>query len=500
MRRISTLFILLLLSAYAQAAPKTTLLVQQVVIDVNGKPGKVYQVIQPDGTWGYVGTEGEEFDARVINQTDKPMSMHWHGVVLPNDQDGVPGVTQADPIMPGAYQDFHYKLVQNGTFWMHTHYGFGEQHQLSAPMILNDPNDPYKNAKTVVMFLNDYTTKSFKEIESQLRENKTPTASTLPMSSAASEKKAEMKMSSHSSTTDGKKKMVMDMAGGASLNDVNFEVLLTNYKTLANPDLITVAPGQTIRLRIIDASVGSNFHLNLGKLSGTVIATDGHYIDPPVSGTQFSIAIAQRLDILVTIPKDAKESFPILAQVEGTRFQTGLILAIPGAPPLALSQEAKMTIGPINATQDTIFHAKEPFPPRPVTKKIAVTLDGSMKGYQWLINKQAWPNVTPLMVKKGDRVQITIKNNTQMAHPMHLHQYFQVMSINNKKLPNGPMRDTVYVPANGSVVIAFDANNPGNWMFHCHILYHQASGMMTVLQYEGVPTAQIILDHQQKKN
>jgi FtsP/CotA-like multicopper oxidase with cupredoxin domain len=87
-----------------------------------------------------------------------------------------------------------------------------------------------------------------------------------------------------------------------------------------------------------------------------------------------------------------------------------------------------------------------------------------------------------------------------MAHPMHLHQYFQVMRINNKKLPNGPMRDTVYVPANGSVVIAFDANNPGNWMFHCHILYHQASGMMTVLQYEGVPTAQIILDHQQKKN
>lgn len=105
------------------------------------------------------------FDARVIKQTDKPMSMHWHGVVLPNDQDGVSGVTQTGPIEPGAYQDFRYPLVQNGTYWMHTHYGFGEQQQLSAPMIMLDPKDSYKDAKNVTMFLNDYTSKSFAEIE-----------------------------------------------------------------------------------------------------------------------------------------------------------------------------------------------------------------------------------------------------------------------------------------------------------------------------------------------
>lgn len=87
------------------------------------------------------------------------------------------------------------------------------------------------------------------------------------------------------------------------------------------------------------------------------------------------------------------------------------------------------------------------------------------------------------MVKQGDRVEIKLKYNTAMGHSMHLHQYFQVMAINGQALTNGSMRDTVYVPANGEVVIELDTDNPGNWMFHCHILYHMANGMMTVLQY-----------------
>jgi FtsP/CotA-like multicopper oxidase with cupredoxin domain len=480
MKKISLLFLSLVLSALAHADPKTTLLVQSVAIDVNGKPGTVYRVVQPDGTWGYTGTEGDMFDARVINQTDKPMSMHWHGVVLPNDQDGVPGVTQAGPIEPGAYQDFHYPLVQNGTYWMHTHYGFGEQQQLSAPMIMFDPKDRYKDAKNVTMFLNDYTNKSYADIEKKLKAGMTPTPT--PLDPNAPQPK-------HSGVSMGG----MGGKGGApTLSDVNFEVLLTNYKTLANPDVIPVLPGQTVRLRIVDAAVGSNFHINLGKLEGSVIATDGHYVEPPVLGSTFDIAIAQRLDIIVTIPKEAKESFPILAQVEGTKYQTGLILAVPGAPALKLSQEAAMPIGPINGSQEKLFHAKEPLADRPATRKVLVTLDGSMKDYKWYINNQAWPNVKPIMVRKGDRVQLTLKNNTPMGHPMHLHEYFQVMSINGEKYANGPMRDTVYVPANGAAVIALDANNPGNWMFHCHILYHQANGMMTVMQYEGMPTAPII--------
>ena len=518
MKKISLIFLCLFVFSFAYANPKTTLLVESITIDVNGTPGTVYRVVQPDGTWGFTGTEGEIFDARVINQTDKPMSMHWHGVVLPNDQDGVPGVTQAGPIEPGAYQDFSYRLVQNGTYWMHTHYGYGEQKQLSAPMIILDPKDPYPDAKSVTMFLTDYTSKSFAYIEKKLKAGMTPTPTPLfpdqqkTMGSSVGMNASMSKgMSAGKSAgmgvamTDEKGKTNlpmgggMVMGGGSDLNDVNFEVLLTNYKTLEHPDIIAVDPGQQVRLRIIDAAVGSNFHINLGKLQVTVIATDGHYIEPPVRGSKFSIAVAQRLDIIVTIPHDAKESFPILAQVEGTPYQTGLILAVPGAPALKLSQEAKMAVGPIRADQDKLFHAKNPFPARAPTNKVQVSLDGSMKDYKWSMNNQTWPNVTPIMVKNGDRVEITLRNNTSMGHPMHLHEYFQVMSINSEKFINGPMRDTVYVPANGEAVIALDTLNPGNWMFHCHILYHMANGMMTVMQYEGVPTAQIIKDYQELK-
>lgn len=503
MNKISLIFLCLFVYSFAHAEPKTTLLVQSVTIDVNGTPETVYRVVQPDGTWGFTGIEGEVFDARVVNQTNKPMSMHWHGVVLPNDQDGVPGVTQASPIEPGAYQDYRYRLVQNGTYWMHTHYGFGEQKQLSAPMIILDPKDPYPDAKSVTMFLTDYTSKSFAEIEKKLKAGITPTPTPLfsdqtkPMKSSLD---TSMSMPNH--IAEAKHSMVsgMVMGGGPDLNDVNFEVLLTNYKTLEHPDIIAVELGQQVRLRIIDAAVGSNFHINLGKLQGGVIATDGHSIHPPVIGSQFSIAIAQRLDIIVTIPTDAKESFPILAQVEGTSYQTGLILAVPGAPAINLSQKAKMAVGAIQADQDKLFHAKNPLPVRAPTNKVQVSLDGSMKDYKWSMNNQTWPNVTPIMVKNGDRLEITLKNNTQMGHPMHLHEYFQVMSINGEKFANGPMRDTVYVPANGEAVIALDTLNPGNWMFHCHILYHMANGMMTVMQYEGVPTAQIIKDHQDSKS
>lgn len=483
----------------AFAAPKTTLLVQPHTIEVDGQPESVYRVVQPDGTWGYTGIEGEMFEARVANQTDKPISMHWHGIVLPNAQDGVPGVTQAKPIEPGAYQDYSFPLVQNGTYWMHTHYGFGEQKQLSAPFIIVDPNDPYPEAKSVTVFLTDYTSKSFADIDSILKSGETPTPTHLN-SNPIDPIRPKMTMPAHQSMANHSKPKGMAMGKGLDLNDVNFEVLLTNYKTLADPEIVAVEAGQTVRLRIINGAVGSNFHINLGRLQGTVIATDGHYVQPTVIGSRFGIAIAQRLDIIVTIAQDANGSFPILAQVEGTKYQTGLVLATRGAPTLSLSQKAEIAVGPIQASQDRLFHAKEPLLARKPTRKIAVSLDGNMQDYRWFMNKEAWPAVKPLMVKQGDRVEITLKNNTAMGHPMHLHQYFQVMAINGQALTNGPMRDTVYVPANGEVVIELDTDNPGNWMFHCHILYHMANGMMTVLQYEGVPKATIIREPQANRN
>jgi FtsP/CotA-like multicopper oxidase with cupredoxin domain len=119
-----------------------------------------------------------------------------------------------------------------------------------------------------------------------------------------------------------------------------------------------------------------------------------------------------------------------------------------------------------------------------------------MAKYIWKINNQVWPNITPIEVKKGDRVQMTIINQTSMAHPMHLHGHvFEVVAVNGKAITDGPLRDTVFIPAKGSVTIEFDANNPGNWMFHCHVLYHAEDGMMTIVQYEGVANPEVLIDH-----
>lgn len=107
-----------------------------------------------------------------------------------------------------------------------------------------------------------------------------------------------------------------------------------------------------------------------------------------------------------------------------------------------------------------------------------------MEGYVWSINGVAWSkDVPPLPVAMDERVELVIENKTLMPHPMHLHGHeFQVVEIDGKRL-SGAVRDTVLVTPGTRVVIAFDANNPGLWAFHCHLLYHLEAGMFTTLRY-----------------
>jgi FtsP/CotA-like multicopper oxidase with cupredoxin domain len=106
-----------------------------------------------------------------------------------------------------------------------------------------------------------------------------------------------------------------------------------------------------------------------------------------------------------------------------------------------------------------------------------------MMPYQWSFDGRSWADHVPLGVKAGQRVAIELVNRSMMAHPMHLHgHHFQVVALDGTPLA-GAVRDTVLVPVNGSVTLAFDADNPGRWLFHCHNLYHMATGMMTELAY-----------------
>lgn len=432
----------------------TILLVKPYSILVNGKKAQEYRIEQPNGTWGYYGVKGQNFNVIVKNETDQPTVIHWHGLILPNRDDGVPYVTQA-PIPPGGQYHYDFKLVQSGTFWMHSHYQFQLQQLMSAPLIIRNPNSKNNNEKNVLMFLTDFSFKSPQTIWKQLRDKMTMKGSQL------------------------KNKSKQD------LNDVKYDAYLTNYRTLNNPEVVRVLPGEKIRLRVTDAAAASNFFVNLKSLSGKLIAVDAQRIHP-ITGNTFSVAMGQRLDIEIQIPKGTG-AYPILAQGEGSTMQTGLILATPNAVIPKLSENAPHKARAITDQQELSLRALHPLVNKPIDKIITVNLAGNMKKYIWTLNGQVWPKITPIEVKKDQRVEIIFHNFTDMSHPMHLHGHvFEVIGMNGKKFA-GANRDTVLVPAKGTVTIIFDANNPGNWMLHCHVLYHEAGGMMTFVNYRGIP-------------
>ncbi|HAU0311377.1 TPA: multicopper oxidase family protein [Legionella pneumophila] len=447
----------------------TILLIKKYQTEVDGKPTDLFRIEQPDGTWGYHGVKGQVFDAIVKNQTDKATVLHWHGLIVPNDQDGVPYVTQA-PIPPGGQYHYHFLLKQSGTYWMHSHHDLQVQQFLSAPLIIADPNDKVSD-KEVTLFIGDF---SFKKPETILSELK----------------KGQM---THMHHGNGMSSMPMDNAT-ADLNDVSYDAFLTNYKTLKNPEIVSVRPGDTIRLRFIAGSAMSNFFINTGILSAEAIAVDGEPIKP-VKSQQFQLAVGQRLDVLVTIPK-GEAAYPILAQGEGTDMQTGLILATPKAIIPKLSEKTSKKAGALNYNQEFNFKALNPMPHKSPGQTLMVNLEGDMMRYVWTINNQKWPEIKPLTVSENKRVEMVFNNNTMMAHPMHLHGHvFEVTEIDGKKISDGLLHDTVLVLPKSTVKIQFDTDNPGNWMLHCHMLYHQETGMMTLVSYEGVKEPNLTLHH-----
>lgn len=416
---------------------------------VNGKSVPVLALAQPDGTLGVRAKKGDQFQVLLKNTMNVPTSIHWHGIILPNSQDGVAFVTQF-PQYPGIAYFYDFPLLQSGTYWMHSHFSLQEQLQLSAPLIIYDPDDAAMADQEAILFLSDFSFQSPGEIYSSLKC-----------------KKSNNSMAKHT---------MLD------LNDVAYDAFLANYRTLENPEIITVEPGQKVRLRIINGASASNFFIGTGDLEGEAVAVDGNRIQP-FKDSDFELAVAQRLDVIVTIPKEGG-AFPILAKGEGTDLQTGVILATNGSKIPKPASKMNVKAGAFNNRQEERLHALHPLSKKPIDKQLTVELGGNMSGYEWTLNGQMWPEITSLVVEKGQRVEIVFKNANNMPHPMHLHGHvFQVTAINGKTI-DGAMRDTVLIMPHSTLAIQFDAFNPGVWPLHCHILYHLEAGMFTVLRYK----------------
>jgi FtsP/CotA-like multicopper oxidase with cupredoxin domain len=428
-------------------------------LNINGKPGKGYRIEREDGGLGWYGARGDRFRVALDNGLEEPVAIHWHGLILPSGQDGVPYVTQP-PIKPGERRLYDFPLVQAGTYWMHSHFGLQEQWMLTAPLIIrDDPASP--GMRDVVIMLNDFTVRDPAAILADLRSR--------PMK----EPMIGMRMGG------AKPKMSMK----ADLTDVTYDAFLANRRSLADPEVFRVTSGEAMRLRIINMASGTNFFVGTGRLPAQAIAVDGEDI-VPLPGTRFELGVAQRVDLRVVIPR-GEGAYPILAEAEGTDGRAGVVLATAGAAVPAQSPRTGKPVAGLTNRQESRLRALRPLARRHVDRRLRVALGGDMTTYVWSLNGQVWPRITPLEVKQGERVELTFANETSMTHPMHLHGHvFHVVAIDGMRLP-GARRDTVLVMPGQTVTVELDALYPGYWMIHCHLLYHQAAGMMTVLHYQG---------------
>jgi len=447
---------------------------------------------------GYISVpEGEDINIAYRNFLSNETLIHAHGLTPPSNLDGVPYIS-AVPLKPNRTQLYSYRLrPQNvGTYFIHSHYSFHHEMGLAAPLIVHGklPSDyphasSYDKAKTTILYLEDFCAWASDAGEQQ---------NLKCLDSVSVYKTLEEGWNDEKDTWN----FTECMAPGTD-SDVNYRYQLANYRTLANPVNVFVTAGELIRLRVVASSGMTNYFLDLGKLQGTLIMTDGQLCHP-YTNTTFWVGVAQRLDIIITIPSNAmaQQVFPIFAYVEKVDMRTGILLVVGNQQTTKkfLSKSGKI----VGFMSDDIFKvyaenkimAWFPILEKETDRNFIVNLTGD-NGFSGLneVSYQLPPqgpanpfisNPNPLMVKAGERACIKFINFNADAHAMHLHGHsFHVIEMNGFKLKNGPMRDVVMSPKGKchSVSICFNANNPGIWPLHCHMNYHLAAGMLTTLEY-----------------
>ncbi len=449
-----------------------TLRAETRTIEVNGQAASMLGIGRPDGVWGIEAEAGQRFRVNLENHLDEPTLVHWHGLSPPHQQGGTPVISQP-ALAPSGVYGYDFPLETPGTFWMHSHVGFQEQRLMAAPLIVRDPAEAGLDEQEVVVMLHDFTFRDPDEILAELRHG-----ASHDMMHQDEPMDGDM---DHSYSGQGEMAMgEMSM----DLNDVEYDAYLANDRTLDDPDVVRVEPGGRVRLRIINGATSTNFFIGLDGLEGEVVAVDGMPVTP-IRAHHYPISMGQRLDLRLMLPA-GQGAYTIYAHREGDTARTGIVMAPSGATVEKQSSQAMHAAPAVGLDLEQQLSALRPLTPRPADRHYQVVLSGGMMAYDWGINGVAYGDHTPLEVGLGERIELTFLNKTMMAHPMHMHGMpFQVVAINGQRFA-GAMRDTVLVPAmGGRVTVAFDASNPGEWVMHCHNLYHMASGMMTTLRYSA---------------
>lgn len=519
----------------------------------------------------------------VKNEMDVETSVHWHGLLLPNFQDGVPYLT-TPPIEPGKTLKYEFALRHAGTYWYHSHTGLQEQSGVYGSIVIEPKEKTLDYSRDLVVVLSDWTYEKPKNVLKNLKRGleiydiQKGTSTPLGMVIARGALGAQLDF--------WRQRME-----GADIADIYYPAFLTNGQPVQ--DYPEFTPGEKVRLRIINAAASSQFWLTFGGEEPLLVAADGLDV-VPVQRNKTFIAVAETYDFIVTIPQNGK--MEVRATVQDGSGQTsaffgqGPVLSAPdvprpdkiammqqmagmkmkmGAPAskfnpdkeepvemmnkwgmqmegeMSMGQMDGMNHGPAEAGEkmkmDSVSvsgmdhsgmihgmndvpmkksgkspgmpmagkgqessgqgmpgmsmfaeynygYLKSPektdFPADKPVKEMVLNLTGNMVRYIWSLNGVPLNEADKIKINKGEVTRITLNNLTMMHHPMHLHgHFFRVINDNGEY---SPLKHTVNVAPMQKIVIEFDANEYGDWFFHCHVLYHMDAGMARVFSY-GTP-------------
>ncbi len=459
-------------------------------------------------------TEGDIAEIHVKNNLREESSLHWHGILLPNEQDGVPYLTTT-PIAAMGTHVFRFPIIQNGTYWYHSHSNLQEQKGLYGAFVIKKRDEP--QIPTYTVLFSDWTDEHPHEVMRNLKNAndwyaiKKDAVQSYGEAIKAGAFKQKLRQ-------EWKRMNAMDVS------DVYYDAFLANGK---KEDAVPqFKPGEKVRLRVINGSASTYFWLQFAGGRLTVVASDGMDVEP-VEVDRMIVAVAETYDVIVTIP-DAK-SYEFRATAEDRTKWTAVWLgsgdkvSAPTLPKLDLfagmkmmndmgKHEMKMSYQQMDMnevmypemTPDPEKIADEPFVP-PTTlnyamlkaprntayqpnvplREMTFRLTGNMNRYMWSMDDKPLSKSDKILIKKGEVVRITLKNDTMMRHPMHLHGHF--FRVLNGKGEYSPLKNVIDVMPMEENVIEFEANEEKDWFFHCHILYHMMAGMGRVFSYENSP-------------
>lgn len=512
MNRILILMPLTLLCFSIQSFAKTVkykLVIEQKAVNLSGKKTVDFALTVNGGipapTLEF--TEGDDAEITVTNMipSGEDASIHWHGILLPPLEDGVPFVN-TPPIYKGQSRTFKFPIRQNGTYWYHSHTMLQEQKGVFGAIVIHPKKKTIKADKDIVVVLSDWTDENADQILRNLKKD----------GDFYLYKKGTIR-SYFDAAKNGKLmnqfKNEWTRMSGMDLSDIGYDAFLINGKN--ESQLLMAHPGEIVRVRIINAAASTYFKVSLGGLPMKVISADGIDIQPILANEIF-MGMAETYDILFTVPENKNYELRATSQ-DGAGFASAFIgmnkkvftKDVP-QPDLYATLEHTMEhnmSGMSSSSMQGMDSAKpkemvdispaiqtltvdnlKALKPTTLPKNAKVhdfklVLNGDMRRYVWYINGKTISEDRIISVNPGEIVRFTYQNDSMMRHPMHLHgHFFRVINENGEY---SPMKHTVDVPSMTSRTIEFYTDEVGQWMLHCHNLYHLDTGMARVVKYSN---------------